>query len=129
MRCNFNNGTTAVNVDLQLGGGVAIDGPELWILVGQNFVQAPGPPTVTAARARWRNIPRPAHGGIFLQLFWSAFDPMHNTWRYEAKITVTDQSGARLPGRDGHVNPARLPRDVGAIVPSWGHEQEPISIF
>lgn len=129
MRLVLLDSVRTFSVDLDVGGAVALDDPELWQHDGNGYVKLPAPQKRQSS-ARWAGVPRvgPA-GSVILQLYWNANDPMHDKWRYPATIKVADQAGALLPGRDGHNNPVVLQCDVGREVPGWSHEQEPISIL
>jgi hypothetical protein len=128
MRLGFNPGTEWISVKLRASGGVGIEGAELWRAAEGTYVAVPGEPA-DATGAIWTDLPRRGPGGaLMLQLYWSAFDPAHAAWRYPVTITVTDQFGGLLPGRDGHVNPMVMACDIGREVPNWDHHQTAISI-
>lgn len=129
MRLSFTPGTTSISVNIQLGAAVAIDEPEVWRFNGAAFTKE-NRTSLTAGGADWSRI---ARGGatqdLYLELYWSAFDPQHDHWLYDVTISVRDQTGALLPGREGHPNPTVLHRSVGEEVAGWDHHREPISII
>lgn len=128
MRLTFNPDTLTLSVKLELGGAVALDGPELWQFNGQTYNKLPNPQQPNQqppnSEATWSNVPRVGPNGlVMLQLHWDAFEPTKPKWRYPAKVTVTDEGGRRLKGRDGHVNPTVLPCDIGDEALHEGHER------
>ena len=129
MRLGFHPGTIVITVRLQLSGGLALDGPELWRVDTGSCLLVPGL-AADRSKASWTGVRRPGPGRpLTLQLYWNAFDSLRSPWRYSVTITVKDQAGALLPGRDGHVNPTVLPCDLGGESPHWDHRHIPIRIL
>lgn len=128
MRLAFNPGSEAISLRLRAGGGVTVEGAELWRMNAGGYVRVTDI-LPDAAGAEWTNLARSEdRQPLVLQLNWRAFAPSHARWRYPVTITLVDQAGALLAGRDGHMNPVVIPCDIGSEIANWGHHQQPISI-
>lgn len=126
------DGASELTVTLTIGGGVALQDPELWRLVNKagalKYERIPRS-SATVSNADWI-IDLEGADVAALQLYWDAIEPNEPEWSYPAKIEVINQNGDLLRGRSySQRNPQVKTYNIGPIPPHGGSELEVINAW